>query len=94
MMERGFVNKGYVYILTNPSLREVSCGEREVNVPLVKISMAKVMLQYARNTVISKTKRAEAGASASLPPSTRPCRRRVRNGALSFARRLRVYQIG
>ena len=24
------MDKGHVYILTNPSLREVSCGEREV----------------------------------------------------------------
>ena len=24
------MSKGYVYILTNPSLREVCCGEREV----------------------------------------------------------------
>ena len=37
------MSKGYVYILTNPSLREVSCGEREVKekVPPVKIGMTK-----------------------------------------------------
>lgn len=35
--------KGYVYILTNPSLREVNCGEWEVKekVPPVKIGMTK-----------------------------------------------------
>ena len=32
------MSKGYVYILTNPSLREVSCGEREVSVrPSVRV---------------------------------------------------------
>ena len=37
------MSKGYVYILTNPSLREVSCGERAVKekVPPVKIGMTK-----------------------------------------------------
>ena len=37
------MSKGYVYILTNPSLRDVSCGEREVKekVPPVKIGMTK-----------------------------------------------------
>lgn len=37
------MSKGYVYILTNPSLREVSCGERNVKekVPPVKIGMTK-----------------------------------------------------
>ena len=37
------MSKGYVYILTNPSLREVSCGERDVKekVPPVKIGMTK-----------------------------------------------------
>ena len=37
------MSKGYVYILTYPSLREVSCGEREVRekVPPVKIGMTK-----------------------------------------------------
>ena len=37
------MSKGYVYILTNPSLREVNCGEREKTekVPPVKIGMTK-----------------------------------------------------